>query len=316
MASHPPSSFATNDIQDDSKDSEELFLCFCLSYSDGSWADVELIRSLAWIAEQDARVGGTVEIRVPECGIEGRAELLSIGPCPAIEQGPGRVVTGRFVHHAATVVDLQVEGLAEPIGVTRNHLFWSADRREFVRADQLQPGEQLSSLDGTAAVESIVPRPGVHTVYNLEVQGDHVYHVAQSGVLVHNGVACETIGKPKPREIALGKDIPGGGYKTLADQTGASRWQNWAEDGITRSVDSRFGRAYHQAAERAERIHSSLDGIDDVEAAVQAGRRGIVSGNMTNAETGVFVWPDRSTEKTSFYRNGTGRSLPILMQNP
>src|SRR5690606_29549564 len=42
-------------------------------------------------------------------------------------------------------------------------------------------------------------------------------------------------------EIALGRDIPGGGYKELAKITGASRWQNWARDGVTRRTLHRFG---------------------------------------------------------------------------
>lgn len=45
---------------------------------DGSFADVTLVRPLSWLAEQGARVGGTVEISVPECGIEGSAQTINV----------------------------------------------------------------------------------------------------------------------------------------------------------------------------------------------------------------------------------------------
>ena len=38
-------------------------------------------------------------------------------------------------------------------------------------------------------VESRVRRPGCEPVYNIEVDGDHVYRVGESGVLVHNASA-------------------------------------------------------------------------------------------------------------------------------
>ncbi len=117
--------------------------------------------------------------------------------------------------------------------------------------------------------------------------------------------AGDSLIAPKGPEIALGKDIPWGGYKHLAEQTGASRWQNWAKDGVTRrTVSDRFGRAYHQAAQRASKIHFSLDGIDDVAAALKSGKRGFVPGNMTNAELEYIFRNPEILKKTIFYRNG------------
>jgi hypothetical protein len=101
---------------------------------------------------EEAEVGGTVEISVPECGIEGEAEVLAIGPCPPIPPGPGRVVTGVFRHESAEIVDVAVEGLDEPIGTTANHPFWSEDRQAFVRADALRPdGVNWSSPAATGS---------------------------------------------------------------------------------------------------------------------------------------------------------------------
>ncbi|MGD9128508.1 MAG: polymorphic toxin-type HINT domain-containing protein [Planctomycetia bacterium] len=116
--------------------------------------------------------------------------MLRIEPCPPIEPGDGQVVTATFHHQAATTVDVHVEGLDTPIGCTGNHPFWSEDRQTFVRADALQPGEHLRTFTDIAVVTRIAPRSDPTPVYNIEVQGEHVYHVAENGVLVHNSKPC------------------------------------------------------------------------------------------------------------------------------
>ena len=143
-------------------------------------------------------------VNVPECGINGWARVLGIGQCPNISPRPGpefQVVTATYRHPAGRVLDVQIAGNPAPIGTTPNHPFWSADRGDFVRADELEPGEYLTQADGSlTAVASVTERPGTHEVFNLEVQAEHVYHVAQSGVLVHNGDLC-------PWEIVLAQSV-------------------------------------------------------------------------------------------------------------
>ena len=51
---------------------------------DGTVAEVVLLRPLTWLNEQHGEVGGTVFISVPECGIDGNANVLAIDPCPEI----------------------------------------------------------------------------------------------------------------------------------------------------------------------------------------------------------------------------------------
>lgn len=87
---------------------------------DGAWADIELLRPMWWLEQKQVRAGGTVDISVPECGIDGRAEVLSVSPCPDIGEVPDgyRVVTGRFVHHHARVIDLHVGGFLARSGLT------------------------------------------------------------------------------------------------------------------------------------------------------------------------------------------------------
>jgi len=161
--------------------------------TDGSTAEVAMVRPPEWLAEHRPEVGKTVPIWVPECGIEGEAEVLSIGPCPPVKPGNGPVVLATFRHVVSSTVDLHVTGLDQPIGCTPNHPFWSQDRGQFVRADELKPGEHLSALGPDAYVESLALDPTPKPVYNLQVQGEHVYHVSPSGLLAHNARPCPIV---------------------------------------------------------------------------------------------------------------------------
>jgi hypothetical protein len=155
---------------------------------DGTTAHVEMLRPARWLAERDVAAGGTVDIDVPECGISGRADVLAVEACPPIAPGAGRVVTSTFHHQAVTTIDIIIDGMDEPIGSTPNHPIWSETKQQFVRADALQPGEQVRTLTGLAQVVAIAPRGPPEPVYNLEVQVDHLFHVGTSGVLVHNNL--------------------------------------------------------------------------------------------------------------------------------
>jgi hypothetical protein len=83
---------------------------------DGSTADVEFLRPAHWLTERHAKVGGTIEVSVPECGIEGQATVLAIHDCPRLQPTPPgyRTVTGTFRHASADILDITVKGLAEP----------------------------------------------------------------------------------------------------------------------------------------------------------------------------------------------------------
>ena len=129
-------------------------------------------------------------IELPEMGVLGWAALVAIDEEVTMKDGSGNVVTGTFAHVSDNVMDLQLEGQAKPIGCTSNHPFWSVDRQDFVEAGQLMEGEQVRLYNGeTKRVIQKLPRPGPEIVYNLEVYAEHVYHVTQDGVLVHN--SCE-----------------------------------------------------------------------------------------------------------------------------
>ena len=94
------------------------------------------------------------------------------------------------------------KGKVETIGVTGAHPFWSIDRNAWVPAAELRPGERLLGLAGPVRVVDLTPRPQQEPVYNIEVDGDHVYRVGEKGLLVHNAsVPCEDynvdVGKSK-----------------------------------------------------------------------------------------------------------------------
>jgi hypothetical protein len=157
---------------------------------DGGTLDIDFLRPLQWLEAHNACVGGSILLQLGELGIDGLAEVRSITTCPPLPNRPSqnhRLVTGKFTHSAANVIDLHIAGLAEPIGTTANHPFWSTDRQEFVQAGSLQIGEHVLSLDGTLApVIHLASRPGVEPVYNLETETEHVYYVSNLGILVHN----------------------------------------------------------------------------------------------------------------------------------
>jgi hypothetical protein len=177
---------------------------------DGTHADVTLLRPLSWLEDRDARVGGSVELSVPECGIDGRATVLAIEGCPAIEASlPGTaVVTGTFRHESAEIVNLFVEGQAEPISTTAHHVFWSDDRADFVCVTGLRSGERLCGTTSPAVVSRVVSTNRRRPVYNLEVQGAHVFRVGQGGFIVHNSSAARP---PQGRPI-----VPQGGGNPFA----------------------------------------------------------------------------------------------------
>jgi hypothetical protein len=132
-------------------------------------------------------VGRTIFVDLPEHGISADFTVREIRPCPTPMAGDGYLVTTKFIHENAEILNLQIEGSDEPIGTTASHPFWSEDRKQFVAARDLRVGENLLLADDTARrVESITLRPTRETVYNIEVDGEHVFYVSEDGVLVHN----------------------------------------------------------------------------------------------------------------------------------
>lgn len=228
---------------------------------DGTLADVKMLRPAVWLELHEVRRGGKVDIEVPECGISGLADVLDVRPCPEITPGPGRVVTATFHHHAAQTIDIAIEGLGGPIGSTPNHPFWSETEQAFVRADKLSPGDEVRTLHGTARVASVTPRGPPEPVYNLEVQFEHVYRVANAGVLVHNGglPILNPCFEPKygsyTNTHASGKTYHGEGTKARSQVSGGEKARAYSDPHVATDWKPAPNRreAFKDEAERLQK---------------------------------------------------------------
>ena len=174
--------------------------------ADGSIAKIDLLRPLWWLKEASAEIGETIELSMPEMGIEGEAKVLSIGPCKADSRKGDpkyRVVTGKFTHENAIVLDLHFNNNPnDPLGVTPNHPLWSQTRNGWVEAGQLKVGEYVKTKDGIEQLTIRSQRPGRHKVYNLEVHKDHTYYVSNLGILAHNSCAKNiSTGRTAPKSL-------------------------------------------------------------------------------------------------------------------
>jgi hypothetical protein len=127
-----------------------------------------------------------MNLQVLKLELEGRATVLSIDPCPPVEEGEGELITATFMQEHVDVRLLKLEGLDQPIEVTGSHPVYSEDQHTFVPVKDLGRGERLRTRTGTAVVESILRKPGSWRVYNLEIGTVHRYYVSQLDVLVHN----------------------------------------------------------------------------------------------------------------------------------
>lgn len=206
-----------------------------LTAADGQRVEVHLLRPRSWL-EQAGTLSATGEfpLRLEELGIEGKAAVLRIAPCPPIASGAGQVVTGTFRHTSDQLIDLHLVGDEPAITCTSGHPIWSEDRHDFVSASALRSGEAVRLHSrALSRVDFQRPHPGSASVFNLEVNRHHIYHVGPNGLLVHNsGVDCddddESSASTRPREIPY-RDIARPSYnngKIQMDHEDAKVWGN------------------------------------------------------------------------------------------
>jgi hypothetical protein len=164
-------------------------------------------------APSQSLIGRTLDVELSEFGVSGPATIVGVAPCPEPEayDGPDRrLITAVFRHTSMNIVDLTLDDGTPSIGCTGNHPYWSVDRQDFVRADQLRQGETLQSADGSLChVASVMKRHLTEpvAVYNLEIDGHHVYSVGEGGVLVHNLCGKDLQGLGARREATALADI-------------------------------------------------------------------------------------------------------------
>ena len=156
--------------------------------NDGSVVLVKLLRPLKWLEQAGALRSGTFSVNLEELGIDGNAAVLKLLPCPAIQPGSGEIVTGTFRHTCNDLIELDVDGLSDPIICTSGHPIWSKDRQTFVPAARLKLNERLELAveSGTGRLIASRSRNETVDVFNLEIARTHVYHVGDGGLLAHN----------------------------------------------------------------------------------------------------------------------------------
>ena len=170
--------------------------------------EIECLRPLGWLQENSLKPGSRVHFAVSEMGIDGDAEVIDVAACPAIAKGPGRVVLMTVTHFNPTVLELTLAGAEKPLEPTAAHRLSSADRNDWVQAQELRLGERLRTANGTTEVVAITRKPGVHRVYNIEVETEHRYLVSTLQVVSHN--ACAAGGKGGVVYKVAGEDTPSG----------------------------------------------------------------------------------------------------------
>lgn len=155
---------------------------------------VQSLQSAEWLAASGAQIGSQVPLPVDlqemGCPPHLLANIKNVEPCPQIQDAPGCVVLTTVNHLNPNCRVLTVRSTAcasEEIRTTDYHPFWSQTRQDWVQAHRLEIGEKLEGLHGVSLTlvgsQSI---PGIHTVYNLTVETEHVYRVGLSACGVHN----------------------------------------------------------------------------------------------------------------------------------
>ena len=150
----------------------------------------EVLRSPRWMEAVGAKPGAAIWFALAEMGVAGLATVDAVKPCPPIARGPGRVVLATMTHFNGFVRRLHFEGTTETLLPTATHRLYSEDRQAWVPAGELRAGETLRTQSGRARLAQIERVPGVHRVFNIEVETEHCYFVGPLRVLSHNENPC------------------------------------------------------------------------------------------------------------------------------
>lgn len=164
--------------------------------------NIETLQPWQWIHQYEVHVGGwaPLPLDVDEMGLPAgmTGKVLDILPCPKVKPGRGRIILTTVNHLNNDVHELTLRdesGKEETLRPTGNHKFYSVSQGAWLSASELQAGETLDGVNGKIIVVSSREIPGTHRVYNFTVQGEHLYRVANCGVLVHNNYCSIDVGK-------------------------------------------------------------------------------------------------------------------------
>ena len=191
-------------------------------WQDGTLDDIniETLQPPEWLGKYKAAVGASVPIPLDlvEMGLpeQTRAVVLTDVACPAIGRGSGCVVLTTVNHLNADVRELTLvneAGREQVLKPTGFHKFFLEPDEKWVSACDLGVGDQLRAKDGRLRVIGNKAVPGVHRVYNMTIETEHVYYVSRLGVLTHNpgcgkpanGPNWQGFKPPQPIQLGVGK---------------------------------------------------------------------------------------------------------------
>ena len=180
-----------SDYDDSLPEPDSTWKCVHIQFrhKNGSLIESQMLRPAEWVEHYRLTVGGDVFLRHTEIETRGSGRVIAIEDCPPIADGDGAVVISRIkTHLAGNLFEIAFEN-GETLTGTGNHPVWSVDRHDWVPLGEFRPGEYVESRDGSLQVIRVTPLHELQPVYNIEVHGEHVYHVTASGVLVHNNTA-------------------------------------------------------------------------------------------------------------------------------
>ena len=247
--------------------------------------EIVTLRSIEWIEETGCAVGAVIPFELEEMGVSGFAQIQSVGPCPEIASGEGRVVLSTITHVNSDVRVIRLENENIPLELTGSHRLFSVDRGEWIATRDLKPGETLAAQRGEVVIESVERKLGAHQVFNIEVENEHCFYVGETRILSHNVNPCanqkKTVSNPvdlteNRRSHILDGDNKGGGHRHGTGKPDKSEFPaDWSDDKI---------------------IHEISDVATDPSSSVSKGKWGedIFSGTRDGVDIEVVTYPSNS----------------------
>ncbi len=107
------------------------------------------------------------------CDVSGAAREI-IESLPELQEFQSQIVS---------LLESVTATIESPVAMLNLHPNW-------IPARHLQPGDTVSTVNGDAEISTVRMDHIPCAVFNIEVQGDHVYRVTSSAILAHNDSGC------------------------------------------------------------------------------------------------------------------------------
>jgi RHS repeat-associated protein len=180
-------------------------------------------------------------------------------------------VTALVNPHLDKLLEFHIQGDDGVIQATPTHPFFvrraSTGAEDWLPAAQMRIGDALQAQSGDwQTVTSIASLPGLHTVYNFEVETNHDYFVGNLGVLVHNPSICLWTGGQDAMAAAqeyaeangsVTLDMTEAGQQAAADAEGLP----WEGEGGGKEIFQDASRDFAASAEGEVNVFVGPNGI-------------------------------------------------------